>query len=125
MCAGEVFPPAVEVWRKQVGEADAFFFASPEYNYAITPVLKNAIDWASRAPNQFNDKAAAVVSAGGGYGGMIFIPTCASIQDICTCNVWPLEAPQQMSGSLSKRACTVHSLRIISFPPRGGLATPD
>lgn len=32
-------------------------------------VLKNAIDWASRPPNQWGDKAAALVSSGGGFGG--------------------------------------------------------
>lgn len=31
--------------------------------------LKNAIDWASRPPNIWADKAAAIVSAGGGFGG--------------------------------------------------------
>lgn len=31
--------------------------------------LKNAIDWASRSPNVWADKAAAIVSAGGGFGG--------------------------------------------------------
>ncbi|CAL5379882.1 unnamed protein product [Camellia sinensis] len=31
--------------------------------------LKNAIDWASRPPNVWADKAAAIVSAGGGFGG--------------------------------------------------------
>lgn len=31
--------------------------------------LKNAIDWASRAPNVWADKPAAIVSAGGGFGG--------------------------------------------------------
>lgn len=31
--------------------------------------LKNAIDWASRPPNCWADKAAATVSAGGGFGG--------------------------------------------------------
>lgn len=68
-CAGQVFPSAVEAWRTEVGEADALFFSSPEYNYGLTAALKNAIDWASRPPNQFNDKAAAVVSAGGGFAG--------------------------------------------------------
>lgn len=32
-------------------------------------VLKNAIDWASRPPNVFAGKAAAILSAGGGFGG--------------------------------------------------------
>lgn len=31
--------------------------------------LKNAIDWGSRDPNVWGDKAAAIVSAGGGFGG--------------------------------------------------------
>lgn len=38
-----------------------------------TGPAKNAIDWGSRGPdggNLFNDKAAAVVSSGGGVGGM-------------------------------------------------------
>jgi chromate reductase len=40
------------------------FPASPEYNYSILGVLKNAIDWASRPPNQpFNKKAIAITGA--------------------------------------------------------------
>jgi chromate reductase len=41
--------------------------------FACEGVVKNAIDWGSRGPeggNLFNDKPAAVVSAGGGVGGM-------------------------------------------------------
>ncbi len=38
--------------------------ASPEYNSQMTPLLKNAIDWATRADdNPFTGKVAAVVSA--------------------------------------------------------------
>ncbi|XP_050230809.1 NADPH:quinone oxidoreductase-like [Mercurialis annua] len=63
------FPPVVEAFRQRIREADSFIFASPEYNYSITAPLKNAIDWASRSPNCWADKAAAVVSAGGSFGG--------------------------------------------------------
>lgn len=35
----------------------------------IVAPLKNAIDWASRPPNVWADKAAAMLSAGGGFGG--------------------------------------------------------
>ncbi|KAJ4840563.1 hypothetical protein Tsubulata_005268 [Turnera subulata] len=63
------YPPVVEAFRNQILEADSVLFASPEYNYSVTGPLKNAIDWASRPPNCWADKAAAIVSAGGGFGG--------------------------------------------------------
>ncbi|XP_043692526.1 NADPH:quinone oxidoreductase-like [Telopea speciosissima] len=63
------YPPVVEAFRQKILAADCFLFASPEYNYSITPPLKNAIDWASRPPNVWAGKPAAIVSAGGGFGG--------------------------------------------------------
>ncbi|OMO87396.1 NADPH-dependent FMN reductase [Corchorus olitorius] len=63
------FPAVVETFRQKILEFDSFLFASPEYNYSVTGPLKNAIDWASRAPNVWADKAAAIVSAGGSFGG--------------------------------------------------------
>lgn len=39
------------------------------HTHALQPPLKNAIDWASRPPNQWDDKPAAIVSAGGGLRG--------------------------------------------------------
>ncbi|KAH7433359.1 hypothetical protein KP509_07G065000 [Ceratopteris richardii] len=62
-------PDNVLQFRRKVNEADAVIFAAPEYNYSVSPVLKNAIDWASRPPNVWAGKAAAVVSAAGGSGG--------------------------------------------------------
>ncbi|KAK6143255.1 hypothetical protein DH2020_023603 [Rehmannia glutinosa] len=63
------YPPVVEAFRQKILAADSILFASPEYNYSVTGPLKNAIDWASRPPNVWADKAAAVVSTGGGFGG--------------------------------------------------------
>ncbi|KAK4483559.1 hypothetical protein RD792_010758 [Penstemon davidsonii] len=63
------YPPAVEAFRKKILAADSILFASPEYNYSVTGPLKNAIDWASRPPNVWDAKAAAIVSTGGGFGG--------------------------------------------------------
>uniref|UniRef100_A0ACD5XI49 Uncharacterized protein n=1 Tax=Avena sativa TaxID=4498 RepID=A0ACD5XI49_AVESA len=67
--AGGGFPPAVEAFRDRVRGADCFLFASPEYNYSISGPLKNALDWGSRPPNVWADRAAAVVSASGKSGG--------------------------------------------------------
>ena len=50
----------------------ALLIASPEYNSLITPLLKNTIDWCTRAePNPFLGKVAAIVSASPGmFGGV-------------------------------------------------------
>ncbi|GJN16708.1 hypothetical protein PR202_gb03727 [Eleusine coracana subsp. coracana] len=66
---GKGFPSAVEAFRGKVRQADCVLFAAPEYNYSIASPLKNALDWASRGKNCWADKPAAIVSAGGGFGG--------------------------------------------------------
>ncbi|KAK6140356.1 hypothetical protein DH2020_025900 [Rehmannia glutinosa] len=63
------YPEVVESFRLKIRVADSVLFASPEYNYSVSGPLKNAIDWASRPPNVWADKAAAVVSASGGSRG--------------------------------------------------------
>ena len=64
------FPPSVETLRRQIQEADALLFACPEYNYSMTGVLKNAIDWASRPPDQpFAGKPCAIIGAAAGMAG--------------------------------------------------------
>jgi chromate reductase, NAD(P)H dehydrogenase (quinone) len=64
------FPPPVETLRRQIKAADALLFACPEYNYSMSGVLKNAIDWASRPPDQpFAGKPIAIISAAAGMAG--------------------------------------------------------
>ncbi len=64
-------PAPVMTLRDQILKADAILIATPEYNYSIPGVLKNAIDWASRPPSQpFEGKPIALSSASpGGFGG--------------------------------------------------------
>ena len=64
------FPPSVEKLRLQIAAADALLFVTPEYNYSMSGVLKNAIDWASRPPDQpFAGKPCTILGAGAGMAG--------------------------------------------------------
>jgi len=61
------FPPPEHAFREKIRAADALLIVTPEYNRGIPGVLKNAIDWASRPPDQpFNGKPAAIFGASPG-----------------------------------------------------------
>jgi len=55
----------VKEFKARIRSADAILIATPEYNYSIPGVLKNAIDWASRpyGDNAFDGKPVAVMGA--------------------------------------------------------------
>jgi len=64
-------PEKVKEFKAKIRAADAILIATPEYNYSIPGVLKNAIDWASRpyGDNAFEDKPVAIMGASGGMIG--------------------------------------------------------
>lgn len=64
------FPPPVADFRARIKAADALLICTPEYNYSVSGVLKNAIDWASRPPDQpFDGKTIAILSASPSFTG--------------------------------------------------------
>src|SRR5499427_3072348 len=64
------FPPPVNALADAIRSADGVIFCTPEYNFSIPGGLKNAIDWASRMPNQpFAEKPIALQSATAGQLG--------------------------------------------------------
>ncbi|NLB17454.1 MAG: NAD(P)H-dependent oxidoreductase [Syntrophomonadaceae bacterium] len=67
----EGVPQVVADFKDKIATADALLICTPEYNYSIPPVLKNALDWASRGrDNPLNDKPTAIMSASQGlFGG--------------------------------------------------------
>lgn len=86
---------------------DAFMIASPEYNSAVSGVLKNAIDWASRPVEgkktlvAFDGKIAAIMSASpGSLGGLRGLFALRQILS----NINVLVIPEQLAVSKAKEA---------------------
>ena len=70
----EPAPAAVRRLRREIAEADAVLFATPEYNASIPGQLKNALDWASRPfpHNALQGKPAAVIGGSTGVFGAVW-----------------------------------------------------
>lgn len=78
---------------KLITEHHALLIASPEYNSMMTPLLKNTIDWCTRADdNPFIGKVAAVVSASPGmFGGIRSMTLVRQLLAHLGCHVVPTQ----------------------------------
>lgn len=67
------FPEPVTRFKESILSADALLFATPEYNYSVPGVLKNAIDWASRppTPSVLDRKPVAIMGASPSHFGTV------------------------------------------------------
>lgn len=101
----EATPPAVVAeFKKTIRAADAILFATPEYNYSVPGVLKNAIDWASRpyGDSAWNGKPVAIMSASGGiFGGSR--AQYALRQSFIFLNMFPVNQPEVMIGKANEK----------------------
>lgn len=64
--------PVADLWQ-HIADADAVLIATPEYNYGVPGVLKNAIDWVSRPPAEspLRHKPVAIMGASTGNFGTV------------------------------------------------------
>ena len=64
------YPEAAQRLKDRIRAADALLIATPEYNYSVPGVLKNALDWASRpyGDSALAGKPLAIIGGGGGQG---------------------------------------------------------
>jgi chromate reductase len=97
------FPPPEHEFREKIRAADALLIVTPEYNRSISGVLKNAIDWASRPPDQpFDGKPTAILGASPGM-----IATAVAQYDLRRClsvlNAQVLNRPSIMIGQASEK----------------------
>jgi chromate reductase len=98
-------PPAkVADLKARVRAADAVLLVTPEYNYSIPGVLKNAIDWASRpyGDSAWAGKPVAVMGASIGALG-----TARAQYHLRQCFVFldmdPVNQPEVMIGNAAQR----------------------
>ena len=99
----EGLPQSVVSLGEQIATADAVLIATPEYNYSIPGVLKNAIDWLSKIdPQPFSRKPLAIMSASMGMFG-----TARSQYDLrkvfVSLNAYVLNQPEVLIASAHAR----------------------
>ena len=75
----------------EIAAHDALLVASPEYNSMVTPLLKNTLDWCTRADTDpFEGRVAAVISASPGpYGGVRSLQLAQQLLLKLGCHVVP------------------------------------
>jgi chromate reductase len=101
----ELNPPAkVAELKARVRAADAILFATPEYNYSIPGVLKNAIDWASRpyGDSAWDGKPVAVIGASIGMTGTARAQYHLR-QSFVFLNMYPLNQPEVMIANAASK----------------------
>ncbi|HXW37403.1 MAG TPA: NAD(P)H-dependent oxidoreductase [Nitrososphaerales archaeon] len=88
-------PTVVSEFKTRIEESRAILFATPEHNYSVSAVMKNALEWGNRPEghNSWDGKPAAIMSASSGPRGgaraqlhlrQIFVDV----------NVYPMNEPQ-------------------------------
>lgn len=98
-------PPAkVTELKQKIREADAILIVTPEYNYSIPGVLKNAIDWASRpyGDSAWSGKPAAIMGASVGTIGTARAQYHLR-QMMVFLNMFPINQPEVMIANAHER----------------------
>jgi len=97
-------PSIVRDFKSKIEQADAVLLVTPEYNYSVSGVLKNAIDWASRpyGANSFEDKPIAIMGATVGTIGTARAQYHLR-QMLVYLNAYPLNRPEVMVSSAADK----------------------
>lgn len=97
-------PEVVKEFKQKIENADIILIATPEYNYSISGVLKNAMDWASRPynHNSFNNKPLGIV--GVSVGSLKTVRAQYNLRQIAVAlNMHVLNRPEIMIGNAATK----------------------
>jgi chromate reductase, NAD(P)H dehydrogenase (quinone) len=105
-------PSEVRLFKQKLRDSDAILFATPEHNYTVTAVLKNAIEWGNRpaGDNSWNGKPAAIVSASSGPRGGVRSQLHLR-QILVDLNIYPINQPQLLLGRAQEAFDSDHKLK--------------
>lgn len=97
-------PASVGDFKGRIEQADALILVTPEFNYSISGVLKNAIDWASRpyGANSFEEKPVAIMGATVGTLGTSRAQYHLR-QMLVYVNAYPLNRPEVMVSAAADK----------------------
>jgi chromate reductase len=95
---------SVRDFKIRIEQADALILVTPEFNYSISGVLKNAIDWASRpsGANSFEEKPVAIMGATVGTLGTSRAQYHLR-QMLVYVNAYPLNRPEVMVSAVADK----------------------
>ena len=97
-------PEKIKGFKAKIRSADAILIATPEYNYSIPGILKNAIDCASRpyGDNAFEGKPVAVMGASIGTLGTARAQYHLR-QSFVFLNMYPINQPEVMVPMVNEK----------------------
>jgi chromate reductase, NAD(P)H dehydrogenase (quinone) len=100
----QALPARVVELKARIREADAILIATPEYNYSVPGVLKNAIDWGSRpyGDNAWDGKPVAIMGASIGTTGTARAQYHLR-QMFVFLNMYPVNRPEVMISAAAQR----------------------
>ncbi len=117
------FPPLASALQRLLLAHEGLLIASPEYNASLPAVLKNAIDWASRANGNvklgecFKGKVAAIMTASpGAFGGIRCLAHLRDVLTILLVNTLPSEIAVAKVGGIfdgDSNEITDDNVRVI------------
>jgi chromate reductase len=96
----EAYPEVAKELKRRIRAAEGILIVTPEYNYGLPGVLKNAIDWASRpypGDSAWEGKPLAIMGASPGQSGTVRAQLQLR-QTAIFLNMLPLNRPEVLVG---------------------------